>query len=348
MDVSEVSTAIAEIREIKGTQIFYDVHVHPFEVMYQSRAYHPAENVTGVYCSGPLSYASPKLGELDLEAMSPDRTRADDSKLRSMACLFNARKAYSHIGPRVIGDQMELAIVDRAVLLPVLKHSDGDANQSPDLAAMFGKDDRFLLGYCLPSTVPVEGVVEAVGRAVERFGVRVLKIHPSITGLDLGSPAGVRTVEALLEASRQHRLKVVIHGGRSPECPDRQAANFGVVSHLQRIDWSLTPETVIIAHGGCFGYSAAEAITEVLPVMEQLLARHAHLAVDTSAIKGEVLCPMLERFDLERIYFGSDALYEKEWGAMVTLWCALRQTLNDGDEALRQIAGSNPGRLFAA
>jgi len=348
MDQESVQQALQEIREVKGAQLFYDVHVHPFEVMYEPRSYSAVPAAKGLFSSGTLPYTAPRLSDLSLDEPAVTSNRPTDGKLLSMASLFNARKAYSHTGPLVIGEQMKLAVIDQALLLPVLKRDDPGDAQSQALAAMFSNDKRFRFGYCLPSAIPDEQVVMAVGQAVERYGVQVLKIHPSITGIDLGRSEGLRRLEMLLEASRQHRLKVIIHGGLSPECPDRQAATFGIVDNLRRIDWSLTPETVIIAHGGCFGYTADEAKTSVIPELLKLLERFANLAIDTSALKMEVLCRLIEQLDPGRIYFGSDALYEREWGAMVTLWSALRKSVKDCAAALSQIAGSNPGRLLAS
>jgi len=348
MDLESVQQALQDIRKVKGSQLFHDVHVHPFEVMYEPRSYHAVPAAMGLYSAGTLPYTAPRLSDLSLDEPAVTSERPTDGKLLSMASLFNARKAYSHTGPLVIGDLMELAVVDRALLLPVLKKNDPGDAQSQDLAVMFGNDKRFRFGYCLPSMVPDEQAVMAVGQAVGRFGVQVLKIHPSISGIDLGKTEGLRRIELLLEASRLHRLKVIIHGGLSPECPDRQAATFGKVENLRRIDWSLTPETVIIAHGGCFGYTTAEAKTSVIPELLKLLERFANLAIDTSALKIEVLCCLLEQIDFSRLYFGSDALYEREWGAMVTLWNALRKSVKDCEAALSQIAGSNPGRFLAS
>jgi predicted TIM-barrel fold metal-dependent hydrolase len=82
--------------------------------------------------------------------------------------------------------------------------------------------------------------------------------------------------------------------------------------------------------------------------MSRLFEHYENLAVDTSGLPFDVLCLLAEYFDQEKVVFGSDALYEKQWMAMVKLWYALRKTAPDAEEAIVRITSENPSRLFPA
>jgi GNAT superfamily N-acetyltransferase len=211
---------------------------------------------------------------------------------------------------------------------------------------MFGGDERFLFGYCVPNDIQNDQVEKDVRHVVAEYDVRVLKIHPSVTGIDLGRREGIDRVEALLDAAGKCGLKTIIHGGMSPDCTDSQSVSYGTINNLQVIDWSITPETVVIAHGGCYGHSPDDACGNIIPGMVKLFQRHDNLSIDTSGVGFDVLCHLLKCFDLERILFGSDALYEKQWVAIVRLWQALQRSVKMHEDALFGIVSINPGKFF--
>jgi predicted TIM-barrel fold metal-dependent hydrolase len=207
-------------------------------------------------------------------------------------------------------------------------------------------DKRFLSAYCVPNDIPNVEVEQAVRRVVGRFGIKALKIHPSITGIDLSHSAGIDRAGHLLDAAEKCGLFVIIHGGLSPDCQNSAAVRYGEAKYLLNVDWSLTTKTVVIAHGGLFGHSDDECRKNVLPLMKKLFQQHDHLAVDTSGLPFNSLCLLLRSCEQKKIYFGSDALYEKPWMAMVRLWCALQQTAENCEEALVEIVGTNSSKLL--
>ncbi len=246
-----------------------------------------------------------------------------------------------------MGDQMGLSAIDKILLLPIMGIEGAGDGQLRSMKEMFGSDDRFLFGYCLPNDIPDDKVADDVKRAMDSYDIQVLKIHPAVTGIDLSTQKGIARVESILDASRQTRLKVVIHGGRSPDCENVETMSYGTVNDLQHVDWSITSETIIIAHSGCFGHTFGEVQGEVLPMLNRLLRRHSNLAVDTSGVGFEVLCQILKTIDPQRIVFGSDSLYEVQWSVMVKLWCALEQTVSRPEDTLLRIASRNPANLIS-
>jgi len=346
MDKYSVQKSIDALKELKGSNTFYDVHVHPYEVMFDSCKYSPSAASRGVYSSCATEYRPPELGDLNLGAPDFGKGKEVDKKFRAMASLLGARRSYSHTGPMVFGDQMNLCGIDKALMLPVMGKDEVGGGQLKAISEMFGGDERFLFGYCVPNDIQNDQVEKDVRHVVAEYDVRVLKIHPSVTGIDLGRREGIDRVEAILDAAGKCGLKTIIHGGMSPDCTNDQALSYGTINNLKRIDWSITPEAVVIAHGGCYGHSPDDACGNIIPGMVKLFQRHDNLFIDTSGVGFDVLCHLLKCFDLERILFGSDALYEKQWVAIVRLWQALQRSVKMHEDALFGIVSTNPGKFF--
>ena len=346
MNKAEAQKTIEELLEIKGAHTFYDVHVHPFEVMFDACQYQHSPEYDGLYRSGTSEYRAPEITDLTLQQPLPGPESAANKKLRAMACLLNARRFYSHTGPMVFSDHMKLGGIDRVLLLPVMAENETGDAQLEAMARMFGHSEKFLRGYCVPNDVPDNLVEREMSRVVAEYDVKALKIHPSVTGIDLGSEKGVTRVECLLAAAQNNGLKVIIHGGMSPDCKNSEAICYGIIDNLMKIDWSVIRETVIIAHGGCYGYSFSDAAAEVLPELLKLFERYENLSFDTSSISFDVLCQLLKCCDSKRIFFGSDALYEKQWVSLVKLWNAIKSSQTQCEDIFLRIVSDNPKCLF--
>ncbi len=346
MDKLSVKKTIDLVKEIKGSNAFYDVHVHPFEVMFNPLTYNSSPLKKGVFSTGSTMYTPPDYCSLNLRNSENMLDKEFDPNLKSKVMLLQSRQIYAHTGPGVLTAEMDLCAIDKSFLLPVVRENETGNGQLQMIQKLFGSDERFFLGYCLPNDIPNSKIADNVNRIVKKYGIKVLKIHPAVTGLDLSSQAGSERVEAILNAADNAKLKVIIHGGKSPECPNSEAISYGTIEKLQHIDWSITSEAVVIAHSGCYGYSAKEVQELVLPVMEKLLNRYSHLTIDTSGIGLNTLSIIFRNIDLQRIVFGSDSLYEKQWAAMVKLWHALERSVEKPDEILLQIMSINPSSLF--
>lgn len=346
MDKISVRKTLELLREIKGDLLFYDLHVHPFEVMYAPVGYRPSPIDQGLFSAGSSEYLPPDVGDLDLHRFAVRAENPCNRKLAAKVALLNSRRIYAHTGPRILGDQMTLGLIDRALLLPVVRDDEASDGQLSRMRTMFGSDSRFLFGYCLSNDIPNVHIADELKRVKDEYNVKAIKIHPAITGIDLSSQKGKDRVEAILEASKQTKLKLIIHGGLSPGCENSQAMSYGTLINLQHIDWSITAETIIFAHSGCHGYSTEDAKNEILPLMDRLLGQYPNLAVDTSGVGFEVLCQLMKKIDPERIMFGSDALYEVQWSAMVKLWCVLKEVVLRPEDVLLKICNLNPVGLF--
>jgi hypothetical protein len=341
MDELTVRQTLDTIKQIKRKHLFCDMHMHPFEVMFPAFRNRLNRSGRGLFSTSDSGYTSPQISALNLDGDPKVDGGKLDRRLWGKLCLLNARRFYQHTGARVFIDQMKLCGIDRALLLPVVGSEEDKDDQVEMMGKMF-RGERFMFGYSVPNSVPNDSIAENVRKTVSKHKVKVLKIHPAITGIDLAHSVGINRVEHILKAASQSGLGVVVHGGLSPECPEVKAVRYGVAKNLQHVDWALSSGPVVIAHGGLYGHTIDEVRNKILPEILKLMQHYPHIVVDTSGIDFESLCHLLECVDAGRIIFGSDALYEKPWMALVKLWSALGRTARDPEGALIRIASKNP------
>lgn len=346
MDRKHVEHTLNLIKEIKGSCIFYDVHCHPFEVMDGPINYVLSSRCNGLFSSVSAEYTAPALSDLDLKKQQKAPSCGHDKSILDKMLQLNRRRIYAHNGPKVFSDQMALSGIDRVVLLPVITDEQSANQQLQLLSDMFSDDERFLFGYCVPNDIPVNDIAEHIKQVVNQHSVVVLKIHPSFQGIDPSRSEGKGRIESILAASKEESLKVVVHGGLSPDCKNPDAVAYGTVGNLRHIDWSITPETVVLAHSCSYGYSPREVGMDVLPSLNKLLSRYVNLVVDTSALEVDSLSLIFRTTDIDRICFGSDALYENQWAEMVKMWSALQQSVTNPEASLLKVASFNPGKVF--
>jgi predicted TIM-barrel fold metal-dependent hydrolase len=91
-----------------------------------------------------------------------------------------------------------------------------------------------------------------------------------------------------------------------------------------------------------YGCDVQEIEQEVLPILQKLLSKYANVMIDISGMDFAPLFAALNQIDFERILFGSDALYYKQWAMIVKLAHALKKSKSDLVTALPQIISINP------
>jgi predicted TIM-barrel fold metal-dependent hydrolase len=343
LDPDTTRATLALVAEARRSGPLVDMHVHPFDVLVGGHLYREEQEQPGVFGAYQADYRPPRRGKV---ATEPNAAFASGQSpdLAAKFFLLTVRQSYAHIGPGVLADHLDLALIDRCLLLPVARA--GEDGQLSRMAEMFGDDPRFVFGYGVPDGVEDGAIGDAVAAAVAEYHVRVLKIHPGVSRVDVRERSSLARVERILTASRDQGLGVVVHGGLSPHASAPEAVAFGTLDRLERVDWGITGAPVVIAHAGAYGYPAADLGSEVLPGLERLLARHDHLRVDVAGLGTEAMTSILERVELSRILFGSDALYYSPWGTMVRLALALEAAGIDVVDGLTAIAGRNPAEIL--
>jgi predicted TIM-barrel fold metal-dependent hydrolase len=340
----EINYLHSMIREVREDHLLYDVHAHPFNVAFPCPEYRKDPEIDGLFSVGNSPYNPPTLSGAHLLDDDTPIKATFAPALRRKAVALHSRALYSHTGPRVMVDHMKLACIDKILLLPVMAtHESGEAKMDL-LDAMFSGHEQFACAYCVPNDVLKEDVIDAIGRAKSKYRIKAIKIHPNITGIDLATVKGQERIHLILEGSSVHALPVIVHGGLSLEFLDGKAARYACPDNLQKINWKITNEPVILAHAAMFGFDDITARNEVIPVLNGLLRKFENLVVDISGMSLANISTVLENVASDRILFGSDALYFPQWLMVLRLARILKELDRNITNRFIALMHENPKR----
>lgn len=337
----EVKQYLTRVKELKSSYRLFDIHAHPFEILFNQFHYRMSPDQKGLYSIDASPYQPPKLTALRLEnAFGADSQT--EGGLRGGLSWIALREVYSHTGPKVFDDHMSLSGIDRVLLLPVASPGEATDQSMETMIEMFGPDGPFSFGCSIPNRIRREDMSEFLKERIKRYAIEAVKLHPNITGIDLGTRLGKERVEGILKACGELELPLIIHGGRSPVVRHSKTSEYGMIQYFQDIDWKISSETVVIAHAGGYGCGPSEMEEEVLPILRRLLSRHSNLMIDLSGLEMNVLGLMFRKIDSGRILFGSDGLYTAPWAALVKIAHALLRERLNLEKGLIEIVSLNP------
>lgn len=343
---AEVDRYLTIIQAVGREHRLTDLHLHPFEVVFGAGRYAENRQAAGVWSTADLCYLPPVPGDLEL---APQSSPAHDlpAAMQERMAMLGLRRLYVHTGPRCFGDQLLLGGISRGLLLPVTRPGSQAEQEMTLLASIFAADPRFLFGYSVPVETAEPEIAATIQRAMRLWDVRAIKVHPCLSGIDLGAAAGRSRLETILTAAGKLGLPVIIHGGAYPDIVASCGPGFGLLENIERIDFHLTPQPVVIAHAGVFNLNRQQITSGLLPRLENLLQRYPHLSVDVAALSADVIGLVLSRVPPERVVFGSDALYELPWKSLVRLFVALEKAApRQAEELLVRIAATNSDQIL--
>jgi predicted TIM-barrel fold metal-dependent hydrolase len=342
LSAEQVVQYLDKIRDICGTRSIVDVHVHATEVIRGRTEYACLTN--GIYSeSDSQPYHAPKVSNVRLTSIALGDNVERQNKLSELAFT----RAYRHTGPTVLGHQLDLAGVDKAALLPVSSSHSQLGQQMEVIRNCCSSDSRFIAGYCIPHDVPIDKIGDELRKALDEYDIRIVKVHPNISDIDLTSAAGRDRLQAIIQACGSCSLPALLHGGCSPILGDVPARKFSTIENLDRIDWSRTSSPVIIAHFGLYGCSGNDELAskESLKQLIAMLNRHPNLFTDTSGVSYDIIKQMLSALGPDKVVFGSDALYVPVYRQLALVAHAMHELGMELAE-IRRIACDNPGRIF--
>jgi predicted TIM-barrel fold metal-dependent hydrolase len=342
------SRYLSLLRELKSCCRFYDIHVHPYEVLFDRFSYESDASISGVLSLAGKCYQGPALAPFKFpEAAFFNEEQPDSQRLQDISLML-LRKVYGSVGAPVFVDHMNLSAMDGVLLLPVAPawcdpvQFEGRMRWVREL---YQDRDRFWIAGCIPATLEGEEIGAYAATLKERYGIRAMKCHPVVSGIDLGAAAGKGWLEQMLVACGALGLPLLLHGGRNNPYWGGSRGDFGSIWHLREIDFSLSRHPVILAHAGLHRCSAQEISEQGLSILTKMLNRHAQLYVDISGLGFEQLKLVLQSVDRERILFGSDALYVPQWEAVTMTMHAIQDLGLALEESFIQLASSNPSRI---
>lgn len=321
-------------RDLGKTFTFLDLHVHPYEVLTGDIKFNPDPQIEGLFNKGSFKYHPPTLNAEILPTNSP-QSPSDNQRAKLLA----ARLAYTHTGSKVLTDQIDLAGLSGALLLPVAR----TAGQAEDMLEasqeMFQKESRLFPGCAIPIGIQPKKLEDFFRSAHKKNNIRAIKFHPNLAGINPLTQKEIINV-SLMAAGELH-LPMVVHGGRSLGIEPVESTEYGIISRLATINWSISSAPVILAHAGCYDLTYAESL-EALTQLSKLLAKHPNLMADVSNLEPPILQLVLKKIEPSRLVFGSDALYVSIWHAWLRFLQALQLVSTNPDDDLIQIASLNP------
>jgi hypothetical protein len=338
-EILDRSFLLAWAREIGKEHPFLDFHVHPFDVLTGNIAYQTSNPSEGLYAKGSACYHVPAFD--NKEEYSGGFNILQQASSSERALLLTSRLAYTHTGPKVFADHLDLVGISGALLLPVVREPGAAGNMLEAMGRMFSTDSRFLLGCPFPVETPCNELLNFFRWARDIWGVRVIKIHSNLINVDPFGRTGQDIMEATLVAAGSLNLSIVLHGGRTPGLEPIEKREYGTLSHLERVNWGLSSAPVIFAHAGCYGL-ADEELPSALKVLDGLLEKYPNIMADTSNLGLSTLQKLLTSVDCSRLVFGSDALYIPVWKAWLRFLQTLQLVSASPDDDLIRIASLNP------
>jgi len=348
LSIEECSRFLSLVREIKQDHALYDSHVHPYEVLFDNLTYREAENNSEVLTLEGQSYTPPLVTAYRFsEAGDFDETpRAQ--RLREISCML-LKKIYGCVGQPVFEHQMELSGIDTSLLLPVAAETTS-MEQFNDRLLWVGRhyrdSSRFWTAGSVSGDVKTEDLQGVVAAQQSTHGIKAMKCHPVVTGIDLREFSRKKWVEGLLAACGGCGLPVVLHSGRNNPYWGGPRGDFAALENCQDINFSASRSPVVLAHAGFHRCRLTEMERDGIRILKGILDKHPNVYVDISGLTLQQLKVVVTLISEERILFGSDALYYPQWEAVALTLHALNQLNLPLEKYFLKFAHINPQRAI--
>jgi len=339
--IDEAKQYLSMAKSIKGTHHFYDMHVHPFEIVFTKGSYQQNEENPGIYSTGSSAFMPPQISEIILEKQVD---KAGTSGMLQRPAIFRMKFSalYAHTGPEVFRTQMNLSTVDRILLLPVAP-LEGNVNpQMSDMKKIFAEDKRFYFGWSVSNDIEPEDVYNAACEAMEYYNICSIKQNLTQTGTNISHPEGKKRLESILDTCTKLNLPLILHSGKSPLAADSEASKYGELEVLEQFDWTSHSCPIVFAHSASYGHTASEIKDNIIPRLMKLLTLYDNILIDISGVDIIGMKYILESIPSDRILFGSDSLYEPQWQRVVKLLHTLEESSLNTEDSFFKIMSYNP------
>lgn len=345
MTPQEASSYLSCVKALKKSHRFYDVHAHPYEVLFDKFSYEQEPARRGVLrlAGKAKAYAPPTIHEAPLSE-SDDAVPIDPVMLQRISQMQLTR-TYGHVGAPVFDDEMELSGVDRALLLPVAPAEGNLAARLRWVKELYPDPQKFWVAGSVSGAVDGDALPSHLVMQRHEHGIKAVKCHPVVSAIDLGSSRGRGWLEMLLCGCGAVELPLVIHTGSNSPYWGGERGGFASLSHLKAIDWALSCAPVVLAHGGIYRCSPQEA-EGWLPTLTRMIETHDNLFLDLSGVGVRHLKLLVKNIPIERLLFGSDALYISQWVAMAKVMHAFTEAKMKAEECIIRVASVNPAHVI--
>jgi len=348
LSLDECSAYLAIVQRLKRSCKFYDTHVHPYEVLFDRFSYGDEAADLDLLSLPGKFYTAPSVAPLVFPENMDFQDIPESRRLQGIWIML-FRKIYGNVGERVFADHMNLCGMDKVLMLPVPLESCNAADFDSRMRwvkQLYSNEDKFWIAGGIPAALRGEEIKPYAAALKDHYGIKAMKCHQVVSGIDLGSGDRKEWLEELFAACNELQLPLILHGGKNNLYYGKSRSNFGSLEHLKDVDLSLCGVPLVLAHAGCHRCSTQEIVQEVLPLLIRMLKRHSNLYVDISGLGFESLKLVLQSVDGDRILFGSDALYAAQWEAVMMIMHALKELGRKLEESFVEIASINPEKTI--
>lgn len=332
-----VEKYVEVVREVHKSCTTYDVHIHPFEVFFNPLEYKEDPDLKGLFSLGNAKYSRPTLQSLKNSLAKGEEDSFNTPDSRSLR--FFLRRSYFHTGPFVFRSLFDIAEIDKGLLLLVARGNGALEEQMDLVFRMYSDDKRFCLAGSIPNSIRNEGIRSFLKTQIDKYAIVAVKAHPNLSGIDLNESAGKERIEYIIDACSILDLPLIIHVGRSNHLTGN-ASRFAEIANFKAVNLK-TSIPIVMAHGGAYGIPSSEIREVVIPVLRELLDTNENLCIDISGLHFESIRQLLVSIDIERILFGSDALYYDPFATEMRLLAALESAHLKIEESYTKIISEN-------
>ena len=344
----ETAEYLGVLHTLRASHQFHDTHVHPYEVLFDRFSYQDEFSSPGVLSLSGKSYTTPALKSFQFPEMGDFNDDPRSQRLQDISVML-LKKVYGNVGEQVFIDQMTLSGIDRVLLLPIAPESSdlgAFANRMRWVKKYYPDEEKFWIAGSVPGAVQGKELGTYVRALKSDYGIRAIKCHPVVSGIDLSQNARKQWLELMLAACHESALPLIIHSGRNNPYWGGSRGNFGALENLKDIDMSISGKPVVLAHAGFHRCKSLEVERDGLPMLDKMLQAYPNLYVDISGLTFEPLKLVLRAVHGDRILFGSDALYSTQWEAVTMTLHALKELGMALEDNFVKFASINPKKII--
>ena len=327
--VISILSKISEIKKNTGLRVI-DTHVHPLDVM------------------GVVHYTDIKNEYAKMDYLIPSILEkfnyGETAKIGSRAFFKFFPKqvnniiktTYESIVERRILDEMDIALIDTAVMLPVAPWL-----PSKIVAEKFSSTRLITLGSIDIHSIKLEEIDNFLKNLVEKYKIKGIKLHPNLQNFrpqpshnpkDLGEK-----LHCLYKFAEKEHLYILFHGGISFYTDFTDPKYQGNISR-SRVNAVLKNFCdnngkselfknynipIVIAHLGHYGI-----VNPDYKLINTIAKKFNNVYFDTAGVSPSFIKNVLNIIPSQKIIFGSDALYNRMSYNLAFLYSAVEDVKN--------------------
>jgi hypothetical protein len=178
----ETAEYLRILQALRPAYSFYDMHVHPYEVLFDRFTYGDQYSSPGVISMAGKYYTTPEVSRFTFPEMGDFDDDPRSQRLQNISVML-LRKVYGNVGEQVFIDQMNLSGIDQVLLLPIASDSGVPGNFDTRMRwvkQFYTSEDRFWIAGSVPGYLDGSELRSYVRVQKREFGIKAIKCHPVV------------------------------------------------------------------------------------------------------------------------------------------------------------------------